>query len=111
MPQCRTALKWDTALADRTVRENIMTGIRFSRLQVPWHLRQAQRSSASGLCLVQVQIRDENLRLNRLIDSNFVGISAKGKGKHTDGQVWGKPLLSEESGQGFDVSILVANPT
>ena len=40
-------------------------------------------------------------------DSNFVGISAKGKAKHTDGQVWG--CASEPGRLAFDVSIV--NPT
>ena len=36
--------------------------------------------------------------------SKFVGISAKGKGKHTDGQVWGSPLCPKRVA--FDVSIV-----
>jgi hypothetical protein len=45
------------------------------------------------------------------VDSNLVmpvGISAKGKRRHTDGQVWGSPLFSKRVA--FDVSILVADP-
>ncbi len=41
------------------------------------------------------------------VDSNFVGISADGKSKHTDGQVWGSPSWLRRLA--LDVSIV--NPT
>ncbi len=41
------------------------------------------------------------------LDSNVVGISAKGKGKHTDGQVWGSLFCPRRVA--FDVSIV--NPS
>ncbi len=40
-------------------------------------------------------------------DSNFVGTSANGKSKHTDGQVRGSPVCPKRVA--FDVSIV--NPT
>jgi hypothetical protein len=70
-----------------------------SRLQVLWwHLRQAQRSSASGLCLVQVG-DDYQAQPAHLRDT------AKGrKGKHTDRRVWGSPFCLKRVA--FDVSIV-----
>ncbi len=48
-------------------------------------------------------------------DSNFVplGISAEGKGKHTDGQarVWGAPFRVCPKKVAFDVSTGIVNPT
>ncbi len=41
------------------------------------------------------------------VDSNFVGSSANGKSKHTDGQVWGSPFWPRRVA--FDVSVV--NPT
>jgi hypothetical protein len=32
------------------------------------------------------------------VGSNYVGTSADGESKHTDGQVWGEPLLAEKTG-------------
>jgi hypothetical protein len=43
------------------------------------------------------------------VDSNFVGTSADGKSKHTDGQVWGSRGPSWLRRLAFDVSIV--NPT
>jgi hypothetical protein len=40
-------------------------------------------------------------------DNNFVGTSANGKSKHTDGQVWGSPIYPRRVA--FDVSVV--NPT
>ncbi len=43
------------------------------------------------------------------VDSNLVGISAKGRSRHrdTDGQVWGSPLIPKRVA--FDVSIVDPN--
>jgi hypothetical protein len=43
------------------------------------------------------------------VGSNFVGTSADGKSKHTDGQVWGS--LSWLRTVAYDVSIMIVNPT
>ncbi len=43
------------------------------------------------------------------VDSNYVGTSADGKSKHTDGQVWGS--ISWLRRLAIDVSVLVVNPT
>jgi hypothetical protein len=41
------------------------------------------------------------------VDSNYVGISAEGKGKHMDGQVWWSPFTQQRAA--FDVSIVDPN--
>ncbi len=75
------------------------------RLQELWRLRQAQPSSASGTRLPQE--RAEIHRRNQLSDSNFVGHSADGKSKHTDGQVWGSLLWLKR----LAIDVSVVNPT
>ncbi len=82
-----------------------------------WYLQQAQRSSATVTVQVAFAYFKYELRFygsttgtgsSVARDSNLVGISAKGRSRHTDGQVWGSPLIPKSVA--FDVSIVEPNP-
>ncbi len=64
-----------------------------------WYLQQAQRSSAVAFAYFKYELRFYGSTSS--VDSNLVGISAKGKRRHTDGQVWGSPFIPKRAA--FDV--------
>jgi hypothetical protein len=84
-------------LADRTVRENIMTDIHFLGCKCCGTYDRHNVVVQVALAFFKCE-----LKFSGSFDSNFkfVGTSANGKSKRTDGQVWGGPLLRlpEKSG-------------
>ena len=104
LPNC-TQMGPHATLTDSMVRESIMTGTHFlgckscgtydrhneiTQVAFAWFKYELKYSGSTGS-----------------FDSNYVGISAKGSSKHTDGQVWGS---AQNPGRvAFDMSIV--NPT
>ena len=88
------------ALADHTVRENIMTGLHFlgSKLQVLWHLRQAQPNSERDPRLLVLQERAEILRLNRLSRQSLCGYFCEGQEQAHGRTGLAEPHLVAKSG-------------
>jgi hypothetical protein len=92
-------------LDDDTVRKNIMTGVHFLGCKSCGTYDRHNQL----LQVIFAYFRNE-LRFSsstNSVDGNFVGVSAKGRNKHTDGQVWGSPTWMNRVA--FDVSIV--NPT
>ncbi len=84
------------------------------RLQVLWNLRQAQPSREHVWPSPQAASRTFELKFSGStgsVDSNFkfVGTSADGKSKHTDGQAWGSPSWLRRVAFKFDVSTGIVN--
>ena len=81
-------------LTDRTVRENIMTGLHFLGCKscgtYDRHNQLTQVALASSYLKNELKFRVTGSTSS--VGSNFVGHSADGKSKHTDGQVWGSLL-------------------
>ena len=98
-------------LADSTVRESIMTGIHF------WGCKCCGTYNRHNeVTVVQVafayfkhepEVKFSGSGSTSSVDSNLVGISAKGKSRHTDGQVRGSPFISKRVA--FDVGIVDPN--
>ena len=84
--------------------ENIMTGIHFWGRKCCGTYNRHNEVVQVAFAYFKYELKfsgstssvDSNLRL--------VGISAKGKSKHTDGQVWGSPFTQKRVA--FDVSIV-----
>ena len=95
------------ALADHTVRENIMTGLHFPRVGCKCRGTYDRHNQVVNVALAYFRYELKFSGSAGSVDSNFVGTSADGKSKHTDGQVWGGP--SSLRRVAFDVSIV--NPT
>jgi hypothetical protein len=104
LPNC-TQMGPHATLTDSMVRESIMTGTHFlgckscgtydrhnelAQVAFAWFKYELKYSGSTGS-----------------FDSNYVGISAKGSSKHTDGQVWGSAQYPGRVA--FDMSIV--NPT
>ena len=87
-------------LTDRTVRESIMTGISFLGCKCCGDRHHEVAQVAFAYLKYELKFSGST----GSFDSNYVGTSAKGNSKHTDGQVWGSPLWPRRVA--FDVSIL-----
>ncbi len=76
-------------LTEDTVRENIMTGLHFlgCRSCGTYDRHNQLAQVARALAYLRSELRFTGS--TNSVDSNFVGHSADGKSKHTDGQVWG----------------------
>ena len=93
------------ALADHTVRENIMTGIHFLGCKCCGTYDRHNQVVNVALNYFRYELKFSSSTSS--VESNFVGTSASGKSNHTDGQVWGSPFCPKRVA--FDVSIV--NPT
>ncbi len=105
MPAELHPLHWQmgphTALADRTVREDIMTGMHFLGCKCCGTYDSLRhRDSDSEVAQVAFAWLKYEMKFSGStgsLDSSSVGISVKGKGKHTDGQVpGGAPSFRKE---------------
>ncbi len=88
-----------------TVRENIMTGLHFLGCKSCGTYDRHNQLAQVALAYLRNELKFTGSTSS--VDSNYVGTSADGKSKHTDGQVWGS--LSWPRRLAIDVSIV--NPT
>ena len=97
LPNC-TQMGPHAVLADRTVRKSIMTGIHFLGCKCCGTYDRHNQVAQVALAFVKYELKFSGSTGS--FDNNFVGTSANGKSKRTDGQVWGGPLLRlpEKSG-------------
>jgi hypothetical protein len=95
------------ALAGHTVRENIMTGLHFLGCKCCGTDDRHNHWQVAQVSLAYFRYELKFSGSTSSVDNNFVGTSADGKSKHTDGQVWGSPSWLRRVA--FDVSI--ENPT
>jgi len=86
-------------LADSTVRENIMTGIHFWGCKCCGTYNRHNEVVQVAFAYFKYELRFYGSTSS--VDSNLVGFSAKGKRRHTDGQVWGSPFIPKRAA--FDV--------
>ncbi len=96
-------------LTESTVRENIMTGLHF--LGCKSCGTYDRPNQVAQVALAYLRLRNE-LKFTGATSSvestgNYVGTSADGKSKHTDGQVWGSLLWLRRLA--IDVSIVKPN--
>jgi hypothetical protein len=92
-------------LTDSAVRENIMTGVHFLGCKSCGTYDRHNHLVQVALAYLRNELKFTGSTSST--DSNFVGHSADGKSKHTDGQVWGSLLWVKRLA--IDVSIV--NPT
>ena len=104
LPNC-TQMGPHATLTESTVMESIMTGTHF--LGCKCCGTYDRHNEVAQVVFAYFKYECNYSGSTGSVDSNFVGISAKGKAKHTDGQVWGS--ASEPGRLAFDVSIV--NPT
>jgi hypothetical protein len=83
-------------LADHTVRENIMTGIHFDGCKCYGTYDRHNIVVNVALAFFKYELKFSGAAGS--VENSFVGTSANGKSKHTDGQVWGEPLLAAKTG-------------
>ncbi len=76
-------------LTEPTVRENIMTGLHFLGCKsCGTYDRHKPHNQVAQVALAYLRNELKFTCSTSSVDSNFVGHSADGKSKHTDGQVW-----------------------
>jgi hypothetical protein len=92
-------------LTESTVRENIMTGLHFLGCKSCGTYDRHNQVAQVALAYLKNELQFTGSTSS--VDSNFVGHSADGKSKHTDGQVWGS--LNWPRRLAIDVSVV--NPT
>ncbi len=97
------------ALADHTVRENIMTGLHFLGCKCRGTYGSLRHNQVTQVALAYLRYDLKFTGSTSSVGSNYVGTSADGKSKHTDGQVWGSLSWLRRLGLAIDVSIV--NPT
>jgi hypothetical protein len=83
-------------LTDRTVRESIMTGLHFLGCKCCGTYDRHNQVTQVALAYLRYELNFTGSTSS--VGSNYVGTSADGKSKHTDGQVWGEPLLGAKTG-------------
>ncbi len=74
-------------LTELTVRENIMTGLHFPGCKSCGTYDRHNQVAQVALAYLRNELKFTGSTSS--VDSNFVGHSADGKSKHTDGHVWG----------------------
>ncbi len=84
-------------LTDRTVRENIMTGVHFLGCKSCGTGTYDRHNQVTQVALAYLRYELKFTGSTSSVGSSYVGTSADGKSKHTDGQVWGS-----HSGPGCD---------
>ena len=104
LPNC-TQMGPHAQLTESTVRENIMTGLHFLGCKCCGTYDRHNQVAQVALAYLRNELKFTGSTSS--VDSNYVGTSADGKSKHTDGQVWGS--LSWLRRLAIDVSIV--NPT
>ena len=84
-------------LADSTVRESIMTGIHFWGCRCcGTYDRHNEVQVTFKFAFLKYELKfSGSTSSDSSVDRNFVGTSAQGKRRHTDGQVWGGPFISK----------------
>jgi len=93
------------ALTENTVRESILTGTHFLGCKCCGTYDRHNEVTQVAFTLFKTELKYSGSTGS--FDSNYVGISAKGSSKHTDGQVWGSAQYPGRVA--FDMSIV--NPT
>jgi hypothetical protein len=104
LPNC-TQMGPHAVLKDRTVRENIMTGLHFLGCKSCGTYDRHNQLTQVALAYLRYELKFTGSTSS--VGSSYVGTSADGKSKHTDGQVGGG--LSWLRRLAIDVSIV--NPT
>jgi hypothetical protein len=104
LPNC-TQMGPHAELTESTVRDNIMTGLHFLGCKSCGTYDRHNQVAQVVLAYLRNELGFTGSTSS--VDSNFVGHSADGKSKHTDGQVWGS--LNWPQRLAIDVSVV--NPT
>ena len=74
-------------------------------MQALWHLRQHNEVAQVAFAWFKYEMKFSGSTGS--FDSNYVGTSAKGNSKHTDGQVWGSSIIQRR----VAVDVSIVNPT